>query len=1107
VRDLICCCKSSFCADLRRKHMFGSSLVQFPAKESKEYPVWLNILEIDPTTVQGRTSKHMKVGVWHFHDVDYLLVPGPTPIFNSLVPGNTRHDYGRARASNNAPPRPTASAADVRQSQWFESGDRKRSAGASFSSPQKHHSATKKKTKPAAVDAAVASPGISAMEICGDSVEYTGGRPFYSNRSPIYKPLFGYTQPGDSKGGLDESGITTSEMVQELTNHCIAHTKKCTGFLSQRRRDIHVDKHSHLTLQIKYQCKLKCDCKFDQWVNGEYIWHSSPRMYIGKTDSVTTVAEVKYCIAATFNPALMSSIELFVKSQGLMHPSRKRSNFIRREAGISDYVFEEKKKIEQGHIDRLKEREALTVSMDTGFNGVRNAEGGVCCAVIDGIPIRTLTDTKTPAAQKELKMSKTMLDDFATSGLDIATLAIDENQGLRVYAESKSRTNATNVARQSDTVEVAYDVFHRAKTMDKHVSGAVTAGVKSIKSLLSKHSLMISTFEHIILLFENLSRILLAPSVTYFQNGRDVLGTVTPETFKFISSSPASMLSFLLENKLTESSEAIDNSKYAPIVEAHNKVVDQKDHIRNISEFKIKSTTRKGVLEAVGIAFQTLLRAEHKGENSIKAWTEYLYGVLPDKCKRGKCFACFDVADALERAGKSTVDVINSAAGVDATNSALSRESICEGRKLFGKDGMSSGGLNKMKEGTLKKLAVILKFEGENADKETLRKYCASHYYLLYTLEEDVELALAVASKKLDTLKPSLKRHLKTIVRCVNKTWGPLAFRHLVGCIHQGVRNFSRHWCNDHSACRRHIWYTGCSNEFFKPDGQYVVDTTTGNGPRCNRLVVPCFQILFDVFLTSSYVEETIWRLAYNHNSTRNESYMHSVGMYIPKSVSMRADAYERREAVCYLNDQCNSAEKNLMKKVLSRNKHAPDLVATAGQKMGTERAHIIKATQTILGFDKQTMLHAAKGTQRIARRLSRRAGLVDEQYSTLMQDDVATNIGLLPSKGCAAVTVDGLFAGTPSTASRFTAMPVTPYPCMEGSLLFTPEAEKLYVDVLAFNITFGHKKKRKCGGRSSSSTSRPASAETDVVCIDEYFAGSTGNDDEDEGGTSTPRI
>ncbi|KAJ1385549.1 hypothetical protein B484DRAFT_460024 [Ochromonadaceae sp. CCMP2298] len=108
-----CCCLQSFCPEVRRHHQLSDKLVIFPAPGSSEFLTWVSLLGLDQTV-----SKSSKVWVGRFKIADLSFAEDGK--YAGIARGTTRHrGYGRGSANSRAPPRPTATSLEIRESCLF----------------------------------------------------------------------------------------------------------------------------------------------------------------------------------------------------------------------------------------------------------------------------------------------------------------------------------------------------------------------------------------------------------------------------------------------------------------------------------------------------------------------------------------------------------------------------------------------------------------------------------------------------------------------------------------------------------------------------------------------------------------------------------------------------------------------------------------------------------------------------------------------------------------------------------------------------------------------------------------------------------------------------
>ena len=205
----------------------------------------------------------------------------------------------------------------------------------------------------------------------------------------------------------------------------------------------------------------------------------------------------------------------------------------------------------------------------------------------------------------------------------------------------------------------------------------------------------------------------------------------------------------------------------------------------------------------------------------------------------------------------------------------------------------------------------------------------------------------------------------------------------------------------------------------------------------------PDFREIFYSF-PNPYLEGLLSKCILYSKTTICESYIHWLGIMVPKWQNVTKGEYSLREAAAYIAFCKRQDDKSLFTKKLRQHKYASTLIGTAGQKNGRYERYVVEAIMNTVSSDPST-INAGKHLQnKVNERIQKRQQRLNLLNNSFQCDVTAQNLKMGPVKHeYRTAGSDGVLSGKQYQESSTSAKPVPPFPFLKEDLLTSDEEKQ----------------------------------------------------------------
>jgi hypothetical protein len=898
--------------------------------------------------------------------------------------------------------------------------------------------------------------------------------------------------------------VTDAKHVDQLIVAVSEHGEKCGGSAIRRERHNYIH-NVGMAAVVKLRCTHGSDCK--SWVNGKFNWNSSGTMRI--KNKLYHTANAKFSFALAFSSGSCQQQKDSIRAQGMTPPGQHQTDTLLKE-WIDPWILDRKASLQKAIIDDLMLKLAVVLGVDVCFDHPRGAQNATVTVIHEDRLVFTLTDSFTIANKKEKKLMLRVLKELQELGVDVSVIVIDQNYSNVNIIQSQCRVNAKNVELRSHPVRVAYDVWHSVKSMAKKMNKSVVGSAAKLRDLLmtpAMSSIICTETECEKFLTEVDKELNEKPSEFFSEVTTAFHGKGAADFIK-IFSSVDQINEFYVKNGLREtiSKEPIwakdavtAYNEELPATRANKKV-------STILGFHIRQSvlaTPDKLMRAVALAIQKHLPAAVPpsalldGASSRPQLLAFLLKNLPATCFRGENYSsdfgmiCKHTGEKMKKAAlvnATAVPIVPAedpavAPALQSPLQTLPQPSVpplprrrspqqaaadfkgSKAEAIFGGKGVKGGkkinkqnimalSANKLKllveylsscEGVEDKGNLVLASPKDK--KEEKQIFCISNMHVLFSLKDDLDVAIRLASEALVQRVHAFERYYKTLLRSINQTWGGVNDKAKVFILVNGLLNFGEHCDNNHDHCACYLWWVACTlgAEGYVPSAPYISQIVSNNGMRCNRLVVSIFKVLLKQFVYSTAMEVMAWRTCNYGATTLNESHHHHMCIWNPKNKHITASEYQRNEAMAFIAAQDQYEQRVRMQRVLRTNKHADTLVASNGQKRGVDKQYVLDGMRAMFQDDDLTQNHVLAKELNVKVLRDTRLARAAAQAAALPEEGVQLGLGPAAAKqNEAGDCSDGIGRGLQVAERRYSARPVAPFPFMNDKPLLVTDEQRM---------------------------------------------------------------
>lgn len=256
-----CICQTGWCSDVRERHLFKNSLVNF-TKDPKEVGIWLNHLEVVDAEdiVRIKALQRPRIFIGHFHQVDIqvdsdFLTKNITFKRIDFEAITAFQDFDTGNTSKLFPPRPSVTQNKIRNSNLMDEVTMLFEDYKILNSVNINGIRKRKNNIESAEEDTYKTPG-----------KIPGLR---RRRSDIYHHSF----------------VGMADHLIDLLRAINSHGQNCTGQILFRDRAVRTKR---FTLILDIQCSLHKNCTDANFIDGHMKWQSVSNIEISPGRSVFT---------------------------------------------------------------------------------------------------------------------------------------------------------------------------------------------------------------------------------------------------------------------------------------------------------------------------------------------------------------------------------------------------------------------------------------------------------------------------------------------------------------------------------------------------------------------------------------------------------------------------------------------------------------------------------------------------------------------------------------------------------------------------------------------------------------------------------------------------
>jgi hypothetical protein len=270
---------------------------------------------------------------------------------------------------------------------------------------------------------------------------------------------------------------------------------------------------------------------------------------------------------------------------------------------------------------------------------------------------------------------------------------------------------------------------------------------------------------------------------------------------------------------------------------------------------------------------------------------------------------------------------------VESINKSWSKAEAKKSTKITCMDEINTDILNKVQ---LTALAGHVDVDITNQKAANLKILCAAKLdSSLRVASQSISKACALMRERLSGGPSSFRSYFAQACRHVNDYFGPFSRDFKTWWIKEAMRNWAKHWCDNHSTCAGYSWYSTC--HLRGPTGIPQAEGTFSSPSQAKLKIsdydnkFPFITAFFDnivtVVLADRRFESRIYDVSLYGHTYSNESFFHALQIMISQTIGITHDFYKCRAIVAMLEFNWQREWKVLNQGVLRKNKHSTTVV------------------------------------------------------------------------------------------------------------------------------------------------------------------------------------
>jgi hypothetical protein len=629
--------------------------------------------------------------------------------------------------------------------------------------------------------------------------------------------------------------------------------------------------------------------------------------------------------------------------------------------------------------DMLRGLGPFALMFDGAHSCVINAQHSVgAWALEDGRILLCKTSSDGSAGSREAQLLGEGMDKILADGGDLRLTVIDQNATNGAVIRRRMKVNAPTPEIRSSAQEEGWDIWHCSKSVPKKIVKSVDQNAAIMKTSIRKiseylNSISVTPSGHHIAEFVALVRHhICARFDVYFKPMTDKFAALPREKFAQCIASADEMM------KLGKEVGAVaDASLHTTVLTELNQLRGDKQY-NAITSFRVADSS-VGERVAVVCALHpeseirrlardpAAYKAERLGKVVFGDWAKARAAEcpLPPECRIGlmqstKFVDAVGLADVEFRLryiravhGGSVV-----AEELPGHEKEILQQLAMDGKKnKEDRQCTKGGGYGSIKglrpkhlnADQLKHRAAYLQVQDSTLQPPSecklypLEIYCKRH---LPNPMRDAEESLAMAATHTkairDNGKSSFRHSFNQFFRLVNEHYGGFSKDFKVYWVGLAMRNWIRHWCDDHTCCASFVWYSRCHR-------RDASERTKISDLEKQFSGISAFFGLFSLAYIHSKELEKVMYAACLHLCTRTlESLFHKKNIFIPKWAGGSHQHYTMKVYAAWLDMNSQKEEKKHGAGSIRNSKWGVSLVRN--QKTKKERPQIVAMTDELLG-------------------------------------------------------------------------------------------------------------------------------------------------------------
>jgi hypothetical protein len=156
-----------------------------------------------------------------------------------------------------------------------------------------------------------------------------------------------------------------------------------------------------------------------------------------------SAANIKHALGEQVTPVTASSAQLFLRCLQLQPRGSNRVRKLRRQF-IAPPIFHAAAALKKKQYQSLLNKGPVAESTDAAHTSARNSECTAAILAVSEVLISCLASTTKNAWKRELELLKEMLAEIIASGVDFASMGIDQNAANKALIQLQLRVNAAS---------------------------------------------------------------------------------------------------------------------------------------------------------------------------------------------------------------------------------------------------------------------------------------------------------------------------------------------------------------------------------------------------------------------------------------------------------------------------------------------------------------------------------------------------------------------------------------------------------------------------------------------------------------------------------------